>query len=64
MQTTRRSCLKIATRVFQTATTAVAGLYLTTHSVAITAIGTSAAGVITAWVIWLDRRTRGPAPRG
>jgi hypothetical protein len=42
--------------VFQTATAAVGGLYLATHSVTVTAIGTCAATAVTAWATWLNRR--------
>lgn len=57
MRTVRRPSLDVrAARVFQTATAAVGGLYLVTHSVAVTAIGTCAATAVTAWATWLNRR--------
>lgn len=58
MQTVRLPGLDItaATRMFQTATATVGGLYLATHSVTVTAIGTCAATAVTAWATWLNRR--------
>jgi len=40
-------------------TVTVGSLYLTTHSIAVTAIGASAATAISAWTAWLGR-TRAP----
>lgn len=45
--------LSATARTFQTAATAIGGLYLATHSVTITAIGTSGVTAITAWLTWL-----------
>jgi hypothetical protein len=42
--------------MFQAATATVGGLYLATHSVTVTAIGTCAATAVTAWATWLIRR--------
>jgi hypothetical protein len=33
-------------------------LYLATHSVTVTAIGTAASTIMTCWSIWLDRHQR------
>jgi len=58
MRTVRRPGpdLTAATRMFQTATGTVGSLYLATHSVTVTAIGTCAASAVTAWATWLIRR--------
>jgi hypothetical protein len=53
----------IATRIFGTVTVTVGSLYLTTHSIAVTAIGASAATAISAWTTWLGR-TRAPGSGG
>jgi hypothetical protein len=54
-----------ATRIFGTVTVTVGTLYLTTHSVVVTAIGASAATVISAWTTWLSRsRTPGRPDSG
>jgi len=42
-------------RIFNTATVTVGGLYLTTHSVTVTAIGTAAATIVECWSIWLNQ---------
>lgn len=57
MRTERRPGLDVraATRVFQTATATVGGLYLATHSLMVTAIGTCAATALTTWATWLNR---------
>src|SRR5947209_4289947 len=50
---------------FSTTAVTVGSLYLTTHSVAITAIGASAATAITAWNTWLNRdKASGPCDSG
>jgi hypothetical protein len=42
--------------LFNTATITVGGLYLATHSVAVTLMGTTAATTLTCWVSWLAHR--------
>ena len=42
-------------RIFNTATVTVGGLYLTTHSVTVTAIGTAASTIVECWSIWLNQ---------
>lgn len=41
--------------------TTVGGLYLTTHSITATIIGTTAASLVTAWAPWLGRRDHKPS---
>src|SRR5262245_37256693 len=55
MPTTRRPArdLNAARTIFNTAPVSVGGLYLTTHSVAVTLIGTAAATALTGWTLWL-----------
>lgn len=43
-----------AQRIFNTATVTVGGLYLATHSVTVTAIGTAASTIVECWAIWLN----------
>lgn len=45
---------------FNSAAVAVGTLYVTTHSVAVTIAGTSAAAVLCAWRMWLTRRGEYP----
>lgn len=48
-------------KVFNTATVTVSGLYLATHSVLVTFIGTFAASLLSGWTTWLSlshRRNR------
>jgi hypothetical protein len=42
-----------AQHIFNTATAAVAGLCLATHSVTVTAIGAAASTLATCWFMWL-----------
>ena len=51
-----------ATRIFGTVTVTVGSLYLTTHSVAVTAIGASAATAISTWTAWLGRTSASGHP--
>ena len=46
--------LTAADHVFNTATVAVAGLYLATHSVVVTITGTVAAIALRGWSMWLS----------
>lgn len=47
----------MATRkIFDTAVVTVSGLYLATHSVLVTLIGTVAASLVTSWTMWLSHR--------
>jgi hypothetical protein len=48
-------------QIFKTTAVTVGGLYLTTHSVTITAIGTGASMAVTCWFIWTTHRR--PADR-
>jgi hypothetical protein len=45
----------VAKTTFNAATFTIAGLYLATHSVTVTLIGTLAATALTGWVMWLPR---------
>jgi len=55
-QTKRPPRDAIATQpIFNTATATVAGLYLASHSVSVTAIGASASTVVACWSMWLTR---------
>ena len=66
MPTTRRSArdLVAARTLFSTATATVGGLYLATHSVAVTVIGTTASTALTCWAMWLPyKRNRALASR-
>jgi hypothetical protein len=51
----------LAQEIFNSAVAAIGGLYLTTHSIAVTLIGAGAgvgAGIAaTGWTMWLDYRT-------
>lgn len=55
MQQTKQSERDAAAiqRIFNTATVAVGGLYLATHSVTVTAIGTIASAAVTCWSTWM-----------
>ena len=46
--------LAAAKAAFNTATVTVGGLYLTTHSVVVTLIGTTASTMLTCWAMWLS----------
>jgi hypothetical protein len=52
--------LAVAQRAFQTVAVAVSGLYIATHSVAVTMIGTTAATAIAGWASWLLGQRREP----
>lgn len=41
-------------KIFNAATMTVGGLFLTTHSVAVTLIGAAVGAVITGWTTWLE----------
>jgi hypothetical protein len=58
MRTAHRSELDLTAnqKVFNTVTVTVGGLYLATHSVLVTLIGTAAAGLLTGWTTWLSHR--------
>lgn len=43
-------------RIFNTATVAVAGLYVATGSIIVTVIGAAASTVVACWSIWLARQ--------
>ena len=43
----------LAQKGFNTVTLAVGGLYLATHSVIVTLIGTAAAGLLACWALWV-----------
>jgi hypothetical protein len=43
-------------QVFNTATVAVGGLYLATHSVIVTLIGAMTGCLLTCWALWLAHR--------
>ena len=45
----------MAKTTFNTAAVTIGGLYLATHSVAVTPVGTLAATVLTCWALWLSR---------
>ena len=64
MQTTRRSGVDLTTpqKTFNTATITVGGLYLATHSVAVTLIGTAAASLLTCWILWLSHKREAHLP--
>jgi hypothetical protein len=47
--------LAAARSIFSSATITVGGLYLTTHSIAVTLIGTTAATALACWALWLPR---------
>jgi hypothetical protein len=44
--------------MFNTATVTVAGLYLATHSVTVTLIGTIASTALTCWAMWLPYKPK------
>jgi hypothetical protein len=48
-----RASLAATQCAFQTVAVAVSGLYIATHSVAVTMIGTTAATAMTGWAVWL-----------
>jgi hypothetical protein len=48
--------LRAAEHVFNTATAAVGGLYLATHSIIATIAGTAAATALGGWHLWLSHR--------
>jgi hypothetical protein len=51
--------------IFNVASMTVGGLYLTTHSVAVTLIGTAAGAAVTGWTTWLENnQTRTMAGSG
>ena len=60
MQQARTSASETAAvqRIFNIATVTVGGLYLATHSVTVTTIGTAASTIVTCWSIWLERHQR------
>ena len=47
-----------ARSIFSSATITVGGLYLTTHSTAVTLIGTTAATALACWTLWLPHGHR------
>jgi hypothetical protein len=51
--------LATAQKLFNTATITVGGLYLTSHSVAVTLIGTTAGMGVTGWSMWLEYNRSG-----
>lgn len=55
--------LAAAQSAFQAVAVAVSGLYLATHSVAATAIGTTAATAVASWGAWLLRQRRDADPK-
>lgn len=56
MQTSHRSEIDLAEKIFNTATVTVGGLYLATHAVIVTLIATAAASLLTGWTMWLSHR--------
>jgi hypothetical protein len=57
--------LTTAQRTFHTVVVAVGGLYIATHSVVVTAIGTIAATALACWAPWLvQHRLRSVAATG
>ena len=64
MQTTQRSEVDLTTpqNIFNTATITVGGLYLATHSVAVTLIGAGAASLLTCWTLWLSHKRNAHLP--
>lgn len=50
--------LTVAQQMFNTATAAVGGLYLGTHSVVVTITGSTAAAVVTCLAVWLEHWRR------
>ena len=65
MQTPHQSEADLTQWTFNNAAVTVGGLYLATHSVVVTLIGTAAVTLLIGWTAWLPRRavTVGPAPR-
>lgn len=55
--------LAAAQSAFQAVAVAVSGLYLATHSVAVTAIGTTAATALASWAAWPLRQHRHTGPK-
>lgn len=55
-----RLSLAAAQRAFQAVAVAVSGLYIATHSVAVTLIGTTAATAMTGWAAWLHGQHQEP----
>ena len=49
---------RTAAQQINTATVTAGGLYLATHSVAVTAIGTIAWAMMAGWSMWLDRHQK------
>jgi hypothetical protein len=62
MQRAKHSVLDVTAVRGIAATVTVGGLYLATHSVTVTAVGTRASTLVTCWSMWMDRRQwRAPA---
>lgn len=68
MKRTHRSepSLAAAQRAFHAVVVEVSGLYIATHSVEVTMIGTAAATVVAGWAAWLlrNRLESGTQPMG
>src|SRR4051794_12091216 len=63
MQRAKHSVLDVTAVRGIAATVTVGGLYLATHSVTVTAVGTRASTLVTCWSMWMDRRQwRAPPP--
>jgi hypothetical protein len=55
--------LAAAQSAFQVVAVAVSGLYVATHSIAVTAIGATAATALASWAAWLLHQRRDTAPK-
>lgn len=60
MRTIHPSQLDLTQNIFNTTAATTSGLFLVTHSVTVTLIGTVAASLLTGWTMWLPPRR---APR-